>query len=273
MATRRFVPALWLLSGVPIGLALIVMPPVLRAWSFALFVLLETGHALSPIVLACSHTGFRALMLRRPGKYVLLPGVVFLAALAVGMATSWGWTSYNFAIPHQRDRITDLTNPFPLMVWLYWAWNIYHFGMQHFGVARLVGVGTGSRRLDMALCLGVTAFLMVGMPLLIRDFWVVMLMTGVISVNHWVVDIGLSSRASCRHWLFAAGVLTIGIVGFIWMIPTANGMMIDVIPVVLGARYGLGFVHFLYSRWVWCSASPIRADLFRWAGPNRHCSI
>jgi hypothetical protein len=265
---RRFVIRLWLLSGAPIGIALLLMPPSARLWCFALFVLLETGHAFSPIVLAWSHGGFRALMLRQPGKYILLPGMVFLAALSVGMVTTWGWTSYNFAIPHQKDRITDLTNPFPLMVWLYWAWNIYHFGMQHFGVLRLCNLSIGGRHWDVALCLGMTAFGMAALPILTDDLWVFFLMTGMISLNHWVVDIGLSSRATRHPWLFAGGILLAGAVGFAWMIPTANGMMLLVIPAILGGRYGLGFVHFLYSRWVWQLSNPdvrttIGRDLFR----------
>jgi hypothetical protein len=248
---RRFVIGLWLLSGVPVGVALLFMPPAARAWCFALFVLLETGHSLSPIALAWSSRGIRGMMLGRPWKYIALPVAIFLAALAIGMATTWGWTSYNLTAHHQKDRITDLTNPFPLMVWLYWGWNIFHFGMQNFGVLRLGGLSVGGRGWDMALCLGMTAFCMAALPLLTHDVWVFFVMTGMFSVNHWVVDIGLSSRVS-RHplWFFGA-LLLVGAIGFAWMIPSSNGMMIVVIPAILGARYGLGFVHFLYSRWVW----------------------
>jgi hypothetical protein len=81
-------------------------------------------------------------------------------------------------------------------------------------------------------------------------------MTGVISVDHWVVDIGLSNRVASHAWLFAGGILVAGAVGFVWMVPTANGMRIVVIQFILGVRYGLGFVHFLYSRWVWQFSNP-----------------
>lgn len=260
MLDRRYIAALWLLSGAPVGLALILLPPELRVWCFALFVLLETGHSLSPIALAWSHRGFRGLMLQRPIKYLLLPSAVFLTVIAIGAATSWGLTSYDFFLPKQKDRITDWTNPFPIMIWVYWAWNIYHFGMQHFGVARLLGCK--SRYPLMGACLALTAFCMAVLPHITADPWVFFLMTGVISVNHWVVDIGLSSRVVKRGWLFAGGVLLAGVVGFSWMIPTSNGLMIAVVPVMLGARYGLGFVHFLYSRWVWRLSDPrVRAAL------------
>ena len=269
MEMRRFAGFLWGLSGLPVGLALIFLPAPARHACFTLFVLLETGHSLAPIALAWTHAGFRRLMCRRPQKYLRMPAAVFGLALAVGVATSCGWTSY-VPGPHQIFHLTDWRNPFPVVVWIYWLWNIYHFGMQHFGVLALCGVGTrsGRQRLaSMAICLAVTAFGMAGLEKLTNEQVVFFLTTGIFSVNHWVVDIGLSSRVSKHGWLFAGGVLLSGVVGFLWMIPTPNGMLIKVIPVVICARLGLGFVHFLYSRWVWKLSDPevretIGANLF-----------
>ena len=40
--------------------------------------------------------------------------------------------------------------------------------------------------------------------------------------------------------------------------------MIRVIPVIICARMGLGFVHFLYDRWVWKLRDPlVRATIGR----------
>ena len=97
---------------------------------------------------------------------------------------------------------------------------------------------------------------MAGLPRPVHEQWVGFLSFGAISVNHWIVDIGVSSRVSNQRWLFIAGVLLAGMVGFLWMVPTSNGMMIQVIPIILGARLGVGFVHFLYSRWVWNFSDP-----------------
>ena len=36
----------------------------------------------------------------------------------------------------------------------------------------------------------------------------------------------------------------LGVIGWLWMAPTSNAMMIRVIPIILGARFGLGFVAF-----------------------------
>ena len=30
--------------------------------------------------------------------------------------------------------VTDLSNPFPILVWVYMVWNAYDFGGQNFGV-------------------------------------------------------------------------------------------------------------------------------------------
>jgi hypothetical protein len=264
MEARRFAGLLWGLSSIPVGVALIFLPPSARLVCFTLFVLLETGHSLSPIALAWTHGGFRRMMLCNPRKYLWLPAGVFGLILVIGVATSCGLTSYEPG-PHQVFHLTDWTNPFPVMVWIYWLWNIYHFGMQHFGVLALWRGGARSgrqRRVDMVMCVAITAFGMAVMPKLIKEPWVAFLMTGIFSVNHWVVDIGLSSRVSKHGWLFLGGVLLAGAVGFFWMIPTPNGDLIKVIPIVICARLGLGFVHFLYSRWVWkLSDAQVRAAI------------
>lgn len=59
------------------------------------------------------------------------------------------------------------------------------------------------------------------------------------------------------------------------MVPTPGGMMIRVIPVLICGRLGLGFVHFLYSRWVWKFSDPrvratISRDLLAAAGSPKH---
>ena len=58
---------------------------------------------------------------------------MFLAAVAVGAATSLGLTSY-IKKSHHMFLLTDLSNPFSILVWVYMVWNAYHFGMQNFGV-------------------------------------------------------------------------------------------------------------------------------------------
>jgi hypothetical protein len=268
MRTRRFVGWLWLVSGLPIGAALIWLPDAWRFWFFLAAVFLETGHSLSPVALAWTHRDFRKIILLSPRKYLLLPGAIFAATLAIGAATSAGLTSFVPGPYHSRV-ITDLTNPFPIIVWVYWLWNIFHFGMQNFGVLRLcrpMGHKGRFRRVEMIACLGLTAFGMAVLPMLVRSASLDFLLLGVFSFNHWLVDIGLSSRvshsATGHGWLFIFGVLALGAVGFVWMVPTPTGLMIRVIPVIICARLGFGFVHFLYSCWIWKLGDPqVRAAI------------
>ena len=255
MSMRRYLAWLWLLSGLPVGIALIFLPPTAALSCFTIFVLLETGHNLCPIVLAWTHSGFRRGMLSQKVKYLLIPGAVLLIVLAIGTITSLGWTSF-VPGPQALYGLTDGTNLLPLAMWIYWPWKIYHFGMQHFGVMQILQVG-GSRRVNMVLCLVVTVFGMAVVPALTSSQWVFLLMMGIFSVNHWVVDIGLSARVVKRGWLLAGAVILLGAIGFVWMVPTSTGMMIRIIPIVIAARLGLGLVHFLYSRWVWKLSDPL----------------
>ena len=131
----------------------------------------------------------------------------------------------------------------------------------------------------MVACLAVTAFCVAAVPRLTGDQHVGFLLTGAFSVNQWIVDIGLSSWVSKRGRLFIAGVLLAGMVEFLWMVPPPSGMMIRVIPVLICGRLELGFVHFLYSRWVWKFSDPqVRAtigrDLLAAAGsPTHHLTL
>lgn len=262
---KKFVLCLWTLSGLPVGLALIFLPPAFRWTCFVLFVLLETGHSLSPIVLAWTHRAFRQeVIYEQMGKYVLGPVCVFIVALGIGIITQLGVTSYRPG-PGQFAHLTDWTNPFPAMVWFYSAWNVYHFAAQDFGVLMLVS-GHHWRRVKKLVCLAglpLIYFSMSGIsilgfwhiPGLVQSAWLAPMLIGVWSVNHWVVDIGLSAYS--RHSiLFVIVILAAGLVGFVWIIPTSSGMLIRMIPAIISARLGLGFVHFLYSRWVWKLSDP-----------------
>jgi hypothetical protein len=262
--THRFVGWLWLLSGVPVGIVLVVMPPPARLWCFHIFAVLETAHSFSPIVLAWTHKGFRqTVMWPKLWKYIGLPAIVFTVALGIGLATSAGLTSY-VPGPGQFNHVTDLTNPFPLLVWGYSAWNLYHFGMQDFGIWRLWGGVRINRWLQIAICLGGVIFFVEVIRYITHSQWVALLVTGLVSVNHWVVDLGLSSQVVKRGWLFIAGVLSMGLIGFVWMVPSPGGTMIRMIPWIICARLGLGMVHFLYSRWVWKLSNPlVRATIGR----------
>jgi hypothetical protein len=208
---------------------------------FALFtfaIVCEHGHVVSPIVLAWSHPGLRKIALERPIETMLLP---VLAICCMLMLPMW-WAGA-----------------------IYWPWNIYHFGAQHYGVGRLLGWRTSRW-----WCVGVTAAIMAGGPLLIHDEWMRWFFLFAIDFNHWLVDIGLSSRVSRRWWLFLAAVAALGCIGFTFQAPRTDHNATRAIPWVIQARWGVGIAHFLYSRWVWKLSDPrVRAtigkDLWRTA--------
>ncbi len=240
----------WILSGLPVGLALLFLPPQALLAFFTLVVALETAHSFSPIVLAWSHSDFRRrCVLARPAKFILMPGIILVVAIGVGAITSLGWTSL-VPGPGRVWILTDWTNPFPAIVWVYWLWNIYHFGMQNFGVASLYGLGR-NRRLRMAVCLAGTAFGMAALPAITQSYQVGLICLGAFSFSHWMTALGLCSTVSARPFLFLTGMLALGGIGFVWMVPTSHGNLIRVVPVIVCARIGLGLVHFLYDRWLW----------------------
>jgi hypothetical protein len=218
-------------------------------------------------VLAWTHGEFRRQVIySQPRKFLLWPALVFLAALTVGIATQAGWTSYRPG-PGAYSRITDVTNPFPLLVWFYSLWNVYHFAMQDYGVFRLIGFDRNQFVHKLAW-LTVMAWAVFGFPRLTQSPWARLIVaTGMIGVNHWVVAIGLSARVVSHAWAFVPGILLAGAVGFLWTVPTASANLLRIVPVVLSARIGLSFVHYLYDRWVWKLSDPrVRATIGRELG-------
>jgi len=299
LARIPFVGWLWILSGLPVGLVLMSSPPPIWIVFFTFAVSLEVGHALSPIVFAWSHSGYRRLIFKYPRKYILLPGAFLLSAFAIGAATSLGWTSFVRPaqdLTGQNYAFTGLRNPFGIMVSFYWWWNVYHFGMQNFGVLSMCRTGrTAPPRREMfamgtwrvlrprpaaIFCIAVTAFGMVILPKLVHSPELGVIFYCIFFVNHWVVAIGLpghvetaidGSWPQLRAWGFVLGVLLLGGIGFIWSAPAwvwrAWGYSIPaqapdyalishVVPVVLSLRFGLSFVHFLYDRHIWKMSDP-----------------
>jgi hypothetical protein len=245
------------IQRLPIGLALVVFPPAGRLLFFSAAVFFEAGHSLSAIVMAWTHRGFRAIMFRQPKSYLLLPLVVFGSAFAIDAVTSLGWTSF-IPGPYHDRQIADRSSPFPILVWIYLIWNGCHFGMQIFGVLSLYRKNPRNarqRRIDMFLCLAGTALGMYALPMLAGSQSLVMLCAFL--VQPLVVTIGLTSRISRHTWVFIV-MLVMGTIGCVWVIPTSSGPMIRVIPIIC-ARMGLGFVHFLYDRWVWKLSDPLVA--------------
>ncbi len=170
--------ATWILSGPLLGLlatALAFWPivpalqPIARMIGThfadatiiaAAAILFQFAHALSPIMLAWSHRDHRRVVRARPIWYIWLPVALLIATAVIGymappdiVQSAGGVTvTGNFFV------LGEYVHPFMLMVWVYLAWNAYHFGSQNFGVMSIYRVKLGGfpawqRRVDRSYCL------------------------------------------------------------------------------------------------------------------------
>src|SRR5215831_2115024 len=100
----------WLLSGLPIGLVIMLTCPGKVFALACAIMILDTAHIVSPLLLAWSQPQLRAIVRREWGAHLLFPAIIVLLCLKLDMATILG---------------------------LGFAWNVYHYGAQNFGVASL----------------------------------------------------------------------------------------------------------------------------------------
>jgi hypothetical protein len=222
---------LWLVSGPAIGLVLAVAPSPIGYAMFTAAIVLETGHVVSPIILAWWRTELRRLMVREWRRSIALPALLVGSVFLLPISAAYG---------------------------IYTAWNVYHFGMQHYGIASIVRPGL---RPDARLaCVGATVLGMVVLPFLLHDRTASLLIAATWGFNHWIMDIGLSSRVSGRPIIFAVLVLALGCIGFAWLVPRVDHVATYFVPWIICARWGLGMIHFAYSARIWQFSDPqIRA--------------
>lgn len=193
---------------------------------FGFAIICEQGHVASPIVLAWSHPGLRRIALSRPIETMLLPVLAVVGALVA---------------------------PFMVIWWVYWVWNAYHFGAQHYGVVRIFGY-----RVDREFIIAATVVLMLWVPYVFPVPWWPWFALFALNFTHWLFDIGLSSRVSRRYWwLFLVAMVPLGCVGFFWLRPGTDRIWTMWIPWVIKARWGVGIAHFIYSGIFWRLRDPL----------------
>ncbi len=237
----------WLLSGLPFAAALILAwmyaPPVAIAL-FGAAIILEQGHVLSPLVLTWTHAPLRRVALERWPEFVLVPAAIMVAV----------FVAPSIPMP-QALCVANL----PWVFGFYIVWNTWHFGMQQYGVIVLHSRPTTAdhRVLWALLCVVGTAFPLIVLPVLFgsRDTMGLIFLAGMaFGFQHWLVDIGFSSRVSKKHLIFIVSLIALGCVGFIWKRPFIE--RIGVIPFAVWpnihlARWGAGIVHFWISARIW----------------------
>jgi hypothetical protein len=191
---------------------------------YFLTIWLDSAHLVSPVALAWSNAAARRRMFTRWWKFI---GV---ALLALAIPASIGWMA-----PDTKDPWLKL------VISVYFWWNLFHFGAQNFGVCMMLGY---RKRWQTDLAMVATVAPGIWVYFGAKDL---VLVASAVSIAHWLTDIILCSRTSGRWRVFGVSVLLVGFGGFAF--PALSSAYMN--PLLLGVRSGLGFVHFLYSRWVW----------------------
>lgn len=235
----------------------------------AMVLFLDSSHLPAPIALAWGHPEFRRrIALAHKMQFIAIP--VFIVALAVLTVpvTLIFWPGFHPIIGTKIRAVADRNsiNPFTVMLTLFVVWNLYHFGSQNFGVWRLWRRGQGNRFLQKSSWVGATFVGMVGVPFVAPMLTAISMWA--FGLWHWLPAIWLAAKVSRRPVLFWAAMVLVGalIAVSVWGAVAYGSLAVAMIAV--GARLGLGFVHFLYDRWIWRLSDPqVRAtignDLFR----------
>jgi hypothetical protein len=112
---------------------------------------------------------------------------------------------------------------------------------------------------------------------MIMAFWLGLWGFAIVAMNHWLVAIGLASHVHANRrggstTIFALGLMAAGMVIFCVLFVkvstlTVTGFSTDALyftVTAVGCRLGLGFVHFLYDRWIYKLRDPqVRAAIGR----------
>jgi hypothetical protein len=196
------------------------------SWQYAgaalwMMVLIEWAHIVSPVVLAWSHPGLRQIALSRPVETLLLPAIGFASCIL---------------------------GPFAVVQWTRYAWHCWHFGSQHYGVCRLLGW-----RVNRWAIVIPTAGIMASVFVIHLTWWRWLVIIA-IDLQHWLVDVGLSTVVARWRWAFLGALIILGVAGLYWK--TIQLHYQDILMLTMKARWGLDVTHYLYSRWVWKLSDP-----------------
>lgn len=252
---------LWILSGIPIGLALIWIPINV---AFSMFFVLNSAHLISPIVATWGAPNVRKWAFQHWVRFIALPLVIIIVAITLGMTVGKAFEINPLTLGVRVYGWNDYWRPFVLMFPLYFVWNLYHFGSQNYGFLCLYNRLRLTRWRGMTIkwiCIISTVAGLALLPKLMHSRNVALFVFGFFVFNHSLSAIGLSSHLLSKHarfspWTIAVGMLVIGGFGF-WLLFMAPGLTMRITMTAVGFRLGLAFVHFLYDRWLYKRGSPI----------------
>jgi hypothetical protein len=262
----------WFLSFPVLGVLMLFYP-----FGYGWLLSLDLAHVISPIVLAWGHKEYRRMMLLTPVKFVGVPVVL----LVVGVLVAW----LNVLLfPHYQHRNLIITKSFfdtmtldnlrmPIAIYIvtYFVWNLYHVGMQNFGMWCLYlrrGYKGRQRFLQILTFVGATVILGYGIFTVIHTQWLYLFIFGSVFAGHWFTAIGLSShvlgrRHDCHPAYIASGILAGGLLlGVVFILGFTASAYLSILALCL--RGSLGIWHFLQDRWVWKLSDPrVRASIGR----------
>ena len=240
----------WILSGLPIGLALAFVNVPMNAF-LACYLALNGGHLIAPVAMAWSRSDFRQTMLAHKIKYIALPLTIVAVGGICGATVGKTFSVNPMTLAVRVYDWSDYLRPLVFLLPVYFVWNAYHFGMQNYGFLRLY-----FRDLDRAVAMQVamftTLFGLIIIPQLIHQPQVALFFFGLIVFNHQLAAIGLASHVWANRqdrsplW-FAAALIVFGS-GLAWLMLHAP---VATLMTIIGLRVTAGFVHFLYDRWVY----------------------
>jgi len=230
---------------------------------------LNLAHALSPIVMAWGHSGYRGVMLSRPTKFVGWPILIGCVSIGVAVVTVLLFPDrqlYHFAL--EDINLRDITNPLVWWVNVYILWNFYHAGAQNFGILCLYRhksfIGW-TKPLVLAFVVALTVlFGHEGGRIFVS---LAAFNAGFFFISHWFQAIGMSAHVWGRHrgcsplW-FVGAVMIVGAVMATGIVFGMQSGVITLMITIASLRVGLGMWHFLQNGWVWKLSDPqVRATI------------
>lgn len=98
-------------------------------------------------------------------------------------------------------------------------------------------------------------------------FWPAVFGFAIITTNHYLASIGIAGHVFSRHRggsfpMFVAAVLVVGAALFATLFVDLRTWALHITAITVSLRIGLGFVHFLYDRWLYKLSDPrVRATI------------
>lgn len=151
----------WILNGIPIALIFFIFQKfdLDGKATLAAGFLLWGGHLVSPVLVAWSHSEFKAQMIKHKIKFIWIPLLAIIASTLIGLLTGLNLMGIP-AGPDFLPQITatkDYVNGMVLLSIFYLTWNTYHFAFQYFGIMTIYRIKAGGyspiqRKFDLIFC-------------------------------------------------------------------------------------------------------------------------